>query len=269
MASPIRRVHRRRALVALFLVCAAAGTLPATTLGAADTTPPSVTAPKATVRLWGNLGRHSIPFKASWAGTDPAGIAAYRLQLRTDGGAWSTVPLGRPAAVNARLRLEPGHDYQLRVRATDGAGNRSPYATSAAFHVRRFSEVAPATSSTGPWTRRANDGFIGGHALISGAADSAFSFTFTGTEIAWITTTGPGRGSASVFLDDTFKTMTNTTRPTTKHRRVAYRFAWPTSGEHVLRLAAADNPDVDGHVTEVDAMIVVEPATGDPAAAGH
>jgi hypothetical protein len=268
MASPIRHVHRRRGLVALFLACASAATLPAVTLGAADTTPPSVTAPTATVRLWGNLGTSRIPFKASWAGTDPAGIAAYRLQLRTDGGAWSTVSLHRPAAANARLRLEPGHDYQLRVRATDGAGNTSPYAKAAAFHVRRFSEVAPGTSTTGPWTRRANDGFIGGHALVSGAADSAFSFSFTGSEIAWISTTGPGRGSASVFLDDTFKTMTNTTRPTTKHRRVAYRFAWPTSGEHVLRLAAVDDPDLDGHHVEVDALVVIEPVTGDPAGAG-
>ena len=264
MASPIRRVHRRLGLVAALFVCASAGMAPAIARGATDTTPPSVTAPTTILRLWGNLGRHEIPFKASWVGTDPTGIEAYKLQLRTDGGAWSTVSLRRPAAVNARLRLEPGHDYQLRVRATDGAGNTSPYSTAPAFHVRRFSEVAAGASTTGSWTRRANNEFLGGHALVSeGVVGADFSFTFTGTEIAWITTTGPRRGSASVYLDDTFKTMTNTTRPTTKHRRVAYRFAWPASGEHVLRLVPLVDDESAGRVTDVDALVVVEPVITD------
>ena len=269
MSPTRRRAHAIRRLVAGSLVVASAVALPATAAGAGDTTPPTVSAPVTIVRLWGNANDRTIPFKATWAGTDSSGIATYRLQLRTDAGAWSTVALVRPAAGHARLRLAPGHDYRLRVRATDGAGNRSPYATADAFHVRRFSEVAAGTSTTGPWTRRTNDGYIGGHALVSGTDAASFSFTFAGTEIAWITTSGGKQGSTSVFLDDTFKTMANLTRTgRNQYGRMAYRFAWPVSGEHVLRLVPLIDDESGDRVTDVDGLVVVGPARGGGPTAG-
>ncbi len=128
----------------------------------------------------------------------------YRLQLRVAGEPWSPVALVRPAAVRARLRLAPGPDYQVRVRATNGVGTservcdgcrRSTSAGSARWLPaprplgRGRDGRTTARSAATPWFR-----------AVRVPASRSRS---PGREIAWIATPGTTRGSASVFLDDT------------------------------------------------------------------
>jgi subtilisin family serine protease len=54
----------------------------------------------------------------------------------------------------------------------------------------------------GGWKGSSSDAATGGRYRSSGSAGATASFTFTGTGVDWLTTTGPGWGRARVLVDD-------------------------------------------------------------------
>ncbi|OGO56264.1 MAG: hypothetical protein A2V85_09495 [Chloroflexi bacterium RBG_16_72_14] len=233
----------------------------------ADALPPVIAAPAAAPRPGGTVTSSSLPFVVSWSGTDAgSGIARYQLQRRVDGGSWETLALPSRTAGSLVTRLRPPHEYRFRVRATDAAGNTGAWAMGATFRVRRPAEDAAGLATEGPWALRRATGYLGDRALRSGSAGATATFTFTGSQVAWFGTRGPGYGSAQVLVDGARVATIDLRRDARTYRRILFRHAWPASGPHTLVIRVAGTA---GHpLVDIDGFVVVDPPAPDPVLVG-
>ncbi len=218
-----------------------------------DTTAPAITKAPAPSFKKARLGTTNVPILIKWAGTDAtSGIAHYDLQKSVDGGAFSTV--ASPTAVSVTQNLAPGHSYKFRVRATDKAGNVSGYKAGAKFTLSAFQETASAITYSSGWTKQALTGSYGGSVKFATLAGKTAKLSFTGSQVAWVSTIGSNRGSATAKLDAGTAATVNTNGATLKTRMVVYTKTM-TAGAHSLLLkvlGTAGHPRVDA-----DAFLVI------------
>lgn len=259
----------RRLGLRLTLVAAAIGLAwpaSAAPVLAADHTPPTVTAPSAVPQA-GGATTSTNPFRVTWSGSDSgAGIAKYRLALSVDGGTYSRVSLASATSRSAIVRLRAPHEARFRVRARDRAGNWSAWAYGDPFRVIRASEAALGVTTTGAWSAATSSHYLGGRALRSVTTGASLSFTFTGSQVAWIGTAGRGNGRAEIYLDGTWARTVSTYRSSTAHRRVLYAARWPASGPHTITIKVSGTA---GHPRiVVDGFVVVDPPAADPVLVG-
>ena len=112
----------------------------------------------------GAIGPSTVPVRLSWHGADAVtGVASYQLQRRS-GGDWINVDLAGPASTSVVQSLAVGSTARFRIRATDGAGNRSAFVEWAPIDVRRPQEASAAIDWTGTWHDTDDARFSGGHA---------------------------------------------------------------------------------------------------------
>jgi hypothetical protein len=261
-----RSGSRPRLRLALAALLAFAWPFAASPALAADATPPTVTAPVAVPQPGGTAGATN-PFRVSWSGSDAGtGIAGYRLAVSVDGGTYENVALASATSRSAVVRLRAPHEARFRVRAVDRAGNWSAWTYGDTFRVTRSSEAAAGVATTGSWAIVSSSAYLGDRALRSGTAGATVRFTFTGSQVAWIGTAGPGNGRADVYLDGTWSRTVDTHRATTANRRVLYAARWPGSGTHTITVKVAGTA---GHPrVVVDGFVVAGPAAANPVLVG-
>jgi Fibronectin type III domain len=218
-----------------------------------DTTRPVITKAPAPSFQKVQLGTTAVPILIKWAGTDgTSGIAHFDLQRSADGGAFSTV--ASPTTAQASVNLNPGHSYRFRVRATDNAGNKSGFTASRAFTLSAFQETDGAITYSSGWSRQAVTGAYGGSVGSASAAGETATFSFAGSQVAWVSTEGADRGSATVKLDAGTAATVSTNKATILARTVVSTRT-VTAGAHTLRLkvlGTSGHPRVD-----VDAFLVI------------
>ena len=219
-----------------------------------DTTPPVITSAPAPSFESGQIGTTAVPILISWAGTDPtSGINHYDLQESVDGGAFSLVASQPGTSITSNLN--PGHSYQFEIRATDNAGNVSGYTAGATFTLTAYQETSTSIKYSTGWTKQAVSGAYGGFVKFATKAAKTATFSFTGSQVAWVSTIASNRGSASVSLDGGTAATVSTHGTTIQPRTVVY-IKTMTSGAHTLLvkvLGTAGHPRVD-----VDAFLVIK-----------
>ena len=188
-----------------------------------DTTAPVVQPPQQVLPTGAMLGTSTIPTKLSWSATDDQGsIASYELQSSKDGGSFTKVSLSSATATTKTLQLSPGSTYQYRVRATDSAGNTSDWATGPAFLVDAQQENSDAIVHTGSWTQQILSSAYGGSLEYSKIKGSTAQFTFTGRNVAWVSSKGPDRGKATVSVDGVVVGTIDLYASTANERRIVF-----------------------------------------------
>lgn len=219
-----------------------------------DTTRPAITKAPAPAFVKAHLGTTAVPIKISWAGTDAtSGISHYDLEKSTDGGAFTLV--ASPATANATVNLNPGHSYKFEVRATDKAGNVSGFTAGATFTLTAYQETASTISYSTGWTKQALTGSYGGSVKFATLAGKTAKLSFSGSQVAWVSTIGSNRGSATAKLDSGTATTVSTNGATLKPATVVY-VKTMTAGSHSLLvkvLGTSGHPRVD-----VDAFLVIK-----------
>jgi chitodextrinase len=177
-----------------------------------DTQPP--TAPTNLMAAAGGAGQINLSWTAS---TDDVSVTGYMVE-RQDPGSTTFVQIGTTTATTyADTGLEANSTYSYRVRATDGAGNLSPYSNvaSATTSTIQFS-ISPHTATlnfaqTQQFTANATavnwsvDGVVGGSAStgtitstgLYTAPNSVGTHTVTGT-----TADSLHADSASIYVTD-------------------------------------------------------------------
>ena len=80
--------------------------------------------------------------------------------------------------------------------------------------------------------------------------------------IAWVATRGPGRGAATVTIDDEPDTAVDLHAASTAHRRVVWARTWSTTDTHTVEIRATKAP------IDLDGLLVLETPTRDPVLAG-
>jgi hypothetical protein len=218
-----------------------------------DTTKPAITKAPVPSFKTGHLSSAGAPIAITWAGADAtSGIQLFDLQESVDGGAYAAV--ASPTAATVTLHLKPGHSYRFKVRATDKAGNVSGYTTGSKFTLTAFQETAGSIRFSAGWTRQSLSGAFGGSVKFAKAAGKTAKFSFTGSQVAWVSTIAASRGSATVKLDGGAAATVSTNGASLKTAMVVF-VKTATSGTHTLLLKVLGTP---GHPrVDVDAFLVI------------
>ena len=210
----------------------------------------------------------SVPLTISWAAATDigTGVARYELQRKVDGGPWADVALSSPTSRSVSQNLPPGRAVQYQLRAIDGAGNASAWRAGAGFHLRLASERASAVDYTGTWSSSSSSVHLGGRIRSAGTRGKTATFTFTGSQVAWIAPRGPTRGSARISVDGKAVATVSLYRSAGQSRRAAFTYAFSSTGRHRITirvLGTAGHPRVS-----VDGFAVVDTASAQPVLVG-
>ena len=177
-----------------------------------DQTLPTSTRPTATLNAIVNANG-TVPFTVDWSAGDAAGGSGLEktfLQQRLNGGTYADVSLASNTATAKVVALHAGDRYQFRTRSRDVAGNQSqksstaPWNAGASFLVSVVQDNAATgvvPTFSGNWVTNTGGSYFGGTTRSTFGIDQIVSVTFTGTEMAWISTIGPSQGTALVTLD--------------------------------------------------------------------
>jgi len=223
-----------------------------------DTSPPTVSLPAAEFvapRPLASTARVLV----SWpAATDASGIAGYQLQFKRNSGSWKTVSLPSPTATSVELGLVPARYYRFRLRATDTAGNTSAFVKTPRARLVRAQEKSTAVSySGGGWKRVSLSGASGGYVRRSLTGGSRATYSFSGTSVAFVSTLGPNRGIAELWLDGSPVGTVDLYAPTLQKARVMWADGL-AAGSHTLqvRVTGTKNPAATKTRVDVDAFLV-------------
>ena len=221
-----------------------------------DTTGPSAVSPTATLVAPQALGT-TAAIHLGWAqSTDASGVVSYELQYSKAGGSWTTIALGNPTATSVDFGVTPGKSYSFRLRAHDGAGNAGAWATSA-LKVNLIQEGASAVSYAGTFKLTRLSGASGGKVRQTGVGGRVATLNFTGSNVAFVSTLGPSRGTVSIWLDGTLKATLDLCSPSPKKRRVVWSIA-TGGGAHTLqvRVTGTRNAASTSNRVDIDAFLV-------------
>ncbi|HEY6570635.1 MAG TPA: hypothetical protein VIZ22_10110, partial [Candidatus Limnocylindrales bacterium] len=217
-----------------------------------DAVPPVVTQLRAAIAA-GTIGTSTVPGRLSWQGVDSVtGIAGFELQRRS-GGHWVNVALASPVATSVELPLAVGSAARFRIRATDGAGNRSPFTEWGSIEVRRAQEGSGAIDWTGTWHEADGARYSGGHSRHASAHSRRATFAFTGHAIGLVSRRSPSGGHADVRIDGVKVATIDLSASTERYRRIVFRHALAGGGPHTIEI----RPVGDGRV-DIDAFIVLD-----------
>jgi hypothetical protein len=185
---------------------------------------------------------------------DRSGVAAYGLQVRAGGGAWTTA-VGASTARTALRSLAFGTSYAFGVRARDGAGNWGSWSSPAGVTPARYQESSSAVTYTGTWGRLLTVSASNGQTRYATRRGASVTFRFTGRAFALIAPKGPTRGSARLYVDGVYVSTVSLYRSVWVPRIVVAARSWLVSGAHTARLVLTGTP---GHSRfDVDAFAVL------------
>lgn len=232
--------------------------------GGTDNTAPTVSAPDAVFRTVPlNSGTKPVNLTASFTATDSSGITDTTLQQSVNGGAFSDMALATLTAVTKDFKANASSTTtrQLRARATDGASNTSAFTSGPVFKVRKHQDGSASVVQSGSWSTSSNSSFFGGTVRRVGTAGRSQSITLTATDLAIVSTLGPNRGKAAVYVDGVQKATIDLYRATTVYRQVVYAISFPTAGIHTieLRVLGTKRPASSGTRVDLDAFLSMGP----------
>ena len=219
---------------------------------------PIEAAPRSGFATGAVIGSTTTPVRTSWSATDPDGIARYAVQRSVDGGAWANVslPTATTRAISQSLRY--GHRYQYRVRATDKLGHTSAWIPGRAFVPRIYQQTTTRFTSAWAWKTVSTSLASGGSLKYQPYSGADFSYTFTGSSVAWVGVAGPNRvNSFAVWIDGVLAASHRSlNRSTVQYRRIAYAANWSTDVRHTYRVQ--DFGQIGHSRIDVDAFVVLD-----------
>ncbi len=226
-----------------------------------DTTAPAVQPPRQDFPTGATLGTSNIPTAISWSATDDqSGVASYELEQRVNGGSFTSVSLPSATSTTKNLQLKPGSTYEFRVRATDGADNTSDWATGPAFLVEAKQETSTAIAYAGSWTQQASSSAYGGALRNANAMGSSAQFTFTGSNVAWVSSKGPNMGKATVSVDGVVVQTVDLYSSTALPKRIIFSQSdLDPADEHLVtvQVTGTKRSTSSGTRVDVDAFVVL------------
>jgi hypothetical protein len=216
-----------------------------------DTTPPVPVAP--TVAFGSGRVNQSAPLRISWSAADAAsGVASYEVQVSVNGGAFAAVYAGAGTSVT---RFYPfRRSLVWRVRATDGVGNVSDWATSAPRRIVPYQDSSRAIAYTGAWTRVRSRASSGTSYSYTTTLKKRARLTFTGQSVLYVAPRSRLSGDVKVYVDGRSIGRFSLHSSRTKLGRIIARASWGTGGTHTIKLVNVQG----GRRTSLDAFIVLK-----------
>jgi hypothetical protein len=155
--------------------------------------------------------------------------------------------------------------YGFRVAAIDTTGRLGSWSPESVLRVREALQTEQTATFTGAWARKGSLSLLEGSTRFSIEAGASVEFKVDQRGIAWVATQGPGRGRATVHVDDVPVATVDLNATTIRYRRVVWRTRWPDPSEHAVKIVVAE-PRTKG--VDLDGLIVIEAPAPDPRLAG-
>ena len=208
-----------------------------------DFSAPTTTTPKASLLANTTLKGAAERVALTWTGADvgPAGVASYDVRRSRDGKAYSTIATGLTKASFA-WPVDPGHTYRFQVRARDKAGNVGAWKTGPLLKPALVQQSNSAIRYQGSTTWHSYSGYSGGSQRYLAAAGASATYTTSARSISFVTTRGPHRGSARVYIDGVLAATLDLAAATTTYRFVAFSRTWSSVGTHTIRIVSVGSP---------------------------
>ncbi|MGQ0847276.1 MAG: S8 family serine peptidase [Sporichthyaceae bacterium] len=205
-------------------------------------------------------GAVAVTVRLDPAASGESAPARHELQRSTDGGkTWTPVPLPDQRARAVGLEVAPGA-LLLRARAVDAQGRPGPWAQAPPQQVSLFSQSQSTVyEPASAWTDTPTPSAAGSSVLASQQAASTATFTFTGTQFAWLSGRASSAGRAAIYVDGRMVTTVDLSAISPRARRVVYVSEALARGRHTVvvkvlsgpvgKTATAGGVDVDGWAT--------------------
>jgi hypothetical protein len=186
-----------------------------------------------------------VPLSASWSTSDAtSGVASGELDVDS---VLVAIGTGGPTTYSSA-----DGSHQLQASATDFAGNR---ASSDPLSVTQTSvQEAPSASLIykKTWTT-ASVGTPWGTTRYSKTKAATASYTFSGTDVAWVSSRGPKRGKAKVYIDGGLMQIVDLHSSTSSLRKIVFVASGLSAGQHTIKIyvngtTGRPRVDVDGFI---------------------
>lgn len=218
-----------------------------------DQTRPVVRPPRQAFAL-GTTGAVGLPGRVSWPFVEGgSGIRNFILQRSLNGRAYQTI--GTPSENALSTAFRPGSSYRFRVRAVDRAGNASGWIYGPSFRAGAFQESSRSIIYSRGWRTASVVGAYGGKVKYARVTGTRATLRFVGRNIGLVTTKGPSRGSARIYINGVLAATVNLNSSTFQPRQLVYQRSFATSTTRTIQvrvLGTAGHPRVD-----LDAIVVL------------
>ena len=119
-----------------------------------------------------------------------------------------------------------------------------------------YQETSSSISYSGSWASASYSGYLGGRAKYSRQKGAAAGFRFTGVGVSWISSVGPTRGYARVYVNGIYVKTVNLYSRTFVARKTVFSITYAAQAPRTLRIVVAGTP---GHpMVAVDALVVTQ-----------
>jgi hypothetical protein len=184
------------------------------------------------------------PLQVSWTATDEtSGVAGATLIV-------DATPLSSSAASPSTYSSTDG-PHSIQVQATDLAGN-SATSTPLALEQRSGQESAASFTKTKSW-KSAAAASAWGTTRFSKKRGATATYTFSGTDVAWVSSRASKRGKAKVYIDGVKVAVVDLKSATTKSSVIVYASSGLAAGQHTIKVyvngtGGRPRVDIDGFV---------------------
>ena len=189
--------YRLRATDAAGNLSAYSSTATTSTPAAPDTTPP--TAPTNLAATAGSSSQINLSWTAS---TDNVGVTGYKVERCQGAGCSNFAQIATPTTATFNdTGLTASTSYSYRVRATDAAGNLSPYSPTATASTTAFTIVVTISPKRGGIATSQTLGFtanVAGDASNAGVTWTKTGGTFSNTTLTSVTYSSAAAGSFTI-----------------------------------------------------------------------
>jgi len=186
-----------------------------------------------------------VPLTATWSTSDAtSGVASGELDV-------DSALVGHGTGGPTTYASTDG-PHQVQAKATDFAGNTGasallPVTQTSVQETPSSSLVYKKTwttsSSSTPW----------GTTRYSKTKAATVMYTFTGTDVAWVSSRGPKRGKAKVYIDGALKQVVDLHSLASQLRRIVFVSSGLAAGQHTIKVyvngtSGRPRVDVDGFI---------------------
>jgi GH25 family lysozyme M1 (1,4-beta-N-acetylmuramidase) len=224
------------------------------TLVITDGIAPTVKKPTVQLYTLSQLGTSSVPVLTRWSATDPSGIASYGLQRQLGTAPWTGVALPTATSTSVVSAAPFAVRTGFHARATDKNTNTSLWTTGTGVIANVTQQSSTAVARAGSWRSASWTSASGGSLLYSTRDGSWASYRFAGGSIGWVTTMGPTRGVAKVYLDGVYQKTVNLYRATELPRAIPFAANLGGRATHTITIVVSGSKRVD-----LDAFVLLVP----------
>jgi hypothetical protein len=203
---------------------------------------PVTSGPGTALRSGTTLNGSALRVEVSWTASDvgPAGILNYDVRRSYDGQAFQTI--ATPTSPVILWTITPGHTYRFQIRARDKAGNVSAWRVGPILKPALTQQSSGAVHFSGSSTTTTSSSYSGGSERYLRVAGASVSYTTTARSLSFVTTRGPGRGTAKIYVDGVLAATVALNASTTTYRYVAFRRYWSSIGTHTIKVVSVGTP---------------------------